>query len=102
MSRAAQFNRPVEYDPSLLHQQSSSQGPTARFGRSGSLTKEQAMKDEFGFDGEEEQKQTNDAQSEVSHSRIRNVAEAEDELGTSHFTPISLSTVRCSSSNSFH
>ncbi len=45
------------------------------------------MKDEFGFDGEEEQKQNNDDQPELSHSRIRNVADADDDLGGARLSP---------------
>ena len=79
MSRSAQFNRPVEYDPSLLRQQQAAPALAAQFGRSASLTREQAMKDEFGFDGEEESKQNPDAVQQAE-SRIRTVA-ADDDLG---------------------
>ena len=49
MSRPV-FNRPVEYDPSLLRQQQllAQQQTTSR-----PVSREQALKNEFGFDAEE-------------------------------------------------
>ncbi len=86
MSRPVQFNRPVEYDPSLLRQQATSPPLASQFGRSASLTREQVMKDEFGFDGEEESKQSPD-DADRTHNRIRNVADADDDLGQ-HRSPL--------------
>ena len=88
MSRAVQFNRPVEYDPSLLRQQqqlqAQQQQQQTQMGRSASLTKEQVMKDEFGFDGDgEEQKQrsADDAHlPEHSQSRIRSVTDPDGDI----------------------
>ena len=50
MSRPV-FNRPVEYDPSLLSKSQllAQQAPMSR-----PVSREQAMKNEFGFDGPEE------------------------------------------------
>ena len=87
MSRPVQFNRPVEFDPSLIRQQqqlAAQQQQQTVAARAPYVTKEQAMKSAFGFDGEEEQKQNDDDAAvdfNITRSTIRSVNAADDELG---------------------
>ena len=76
MSRPV-FNRPVEYDPSLLRQQQQLQAHQQTLSRP--VSREQAMKNEFGFDVEEKTGGGVDSSSvEQSVSRINRVDDDED------------------------
>lgn len=76
MSRPV-FNRPVEYDPSLLRQQQilAQQQSTSR-----PVSREQAMKNEFGFDAEEKTGGGSEfgLTAELSVSRINRVDDDDD------------------------
>ena len=66
------FNRPVEYDPSLLRQQQQLYAQQQIMSRP--VSREQAMKNEFGFDAEEEKTGGGDiGGDEQSVSRINRV-----------------------------
>ena len=79
MSRPV-FNRPVEYDPSLLRQQQQLQAQQQTMSRP--VSREQAMKNEFGFDVEEKTaggSSTEYGSTEQSGSRIHRLDEDEDD-----------------------
>jgi hypothetical protein len=74
----AQFNRPVEYDPSFLRQQQAAVAARASPGLTRSYpSREQQLKNELGFDGEEE-KSNADEQAGQS-SKISRVQADDDE-----------------------
>ena len=77
MSRPV-FNRPVEYDPSLLRQQ---QLLAQQQSNSRPVSREQAMKNEFGFDAEEKTGGGGNefgGTAELSVSRINRVDDDDD------------------------
>ena len=77
MSRPV-FNRPVEYDPSLLRQQQQLQAQQQSLSRP--VSREQALKSEFGFEAEEEKTGGGDefGGTEQSISRIHRVDDDDD------------------------
>ena len=89
----AQFNRPVEYDPSLLRQQQAAVAARTSPGLTRSYpSREQQLKNELGFDGEEEKSNADDA-SEQS-SRISRLQADDDEQSQHSSRPVR----RCSCS----